>query len=217
MEFPDLSVETFPALETIAIVRHAFVARVPGVDVATDRAAAIRQLEPCHAMVRRTFGPRTFRTANQAHGRNIEVVDVRSVPRSIAADGLITNDPEVLLGIYVADCCALFLIDPESPSIGLVHSGRKGSELEIASEAVRKMKMEFGSDPSNLVAQLSPCIRPPLYEIDFASMIIDQLRKAGVSKIHDCGANTGADLDKYYSYRVEKGKTGRMLALLALS
>ena len=46
--------------------------------------------------------------------------------------------------------------------------------------------------------------------------IIEQCRAAGVKKIHDTGVCTACDIDRYYSYRAEKGKTGRMLALLGL-
>ena len=76
------------------------------------------------------------------------------------------------------------------------------------------MKEEFGSNPANLIVQLSPCIRPPHYEIDFAADIVEQCRAQGVKQIHD--SCTACHLDLYYSYRAEKGKTGRMLALLGL-
>jgi copper oxidase (laccase) domain-containing protein len=76
------------------------------------------------------------------------------------------------------------------------------------------MTREYGADPADIVAQLSPCIRPPQYEVDFAAEIIRQLRRAGVRHVADSGANTAADLERYYSYRMEKGRTGRLLALL---
>ena len=38
----------------------------------------------------------------------------------------------------------------------------------------------------------------------------------GVAEVVDCGDCTGANPDRYYSYRMEQGRTGRMLALLAL-
>ncbi len=79
------------------------------------------------------------------------------------------------------------------------------------------MKECFGSDPENMIVQLSPCIRPPHYEINFAAEIIRQCRSYGVKQIHDSGICTACDLDRYYSYRAEKGKTGRMLALLGLA
>jgi polyphenol oxidase len=132
-------------------------------------------------------------------------------------DGIITNRREVALGIHVADCCAVYIVDPKKPAIGLVHSGKKGTELGVVTNAIAQMKAHFGSNPADLVVQLSPCIRPPHYEIDFAAKIIGQCREQGVKQIHDSGICTACHPDLYYSYRAEKGKTGRMLALLALT
>jgi copper oxidase (laccase) domain-containing protein len=98
----------------------------------------------------------------------------------------------------------------------LAHSGKKGTELGIAPKTIKQMNETFGSDPANMIVQLSPCIRPPHYETDFAAEIIRQCRSCGVKQIHDSGVCTACDLDRYYSYRAEKGKTGRMLALLGL-
>ena len=131
-------------------------------------------------------------------------------------DGLITNQRGVCLGIYVADCCAVFLVDPVRRALGLVHSGKKGTELGIVASAIRTMMARFGSRVSDLVIQLSPCIRPPHYEIDFAADIVRQCRDLGVASVHDGGVCTACDLTRYYSYRAEKGRTGRMLAFLAL-
>jgi copper oxidase (laccase) domain-containing protein len=61
---------------------------------------------------------------------------------------------------------------------------------------------------------LGPCIRPPDYEVDFAREIQQQAKQAGVGLFHDSGLNTAADLSRFYSYRKEMGKTGRMLALI---
>jgi purine-nucleoside/S-methyl-5'-thioadenosine phosphorylase / adenosine deaminase len=132
-------------------------------------------------------------------------------------DGIITNQREVALGIHVADCCAVYIVDPKRPAIGLVHSGKKGTELGVVTNAIAQMKAHFGSNPADLVVQLSPCIRPPHYEIDFAAKIMGQCRAQGVKQIHDSGICTACHPDLYYSYRAEKGKTGRMLALLALA
>ncbi|MGZ5024155.1 MAG: polyphenol oxidase family protein, partial [Chthoniobacterales bacterium] len=131
-------------------------------------------------------------------------------------DGIVTNQRDVCLGVYVADCCALYLVDPIRNCIGLVHSGKKGTELQIAARAVALMQETFDSQPNELIVQLSPCIRPPHYEVDFAAEIVRQCRAAGVRQVYDCGVCTACDLERYYSYRLEKGKTGRMLALLAL-
>lgn len=131
-------------------------------------------------------------------------------------DGVITNQPGACLGIYVADCCAVYLVDPVRRVAGLVHSGKKGTELRIVPRAIAQMLETFGSDAKNLIVQLSPCIRPPHYEIDFAAEITRQCRAVGVAAVHDCKICTACDLDRYYSYRAEKGHTGRMLAILTL-
>ena len=213
-------VEFFPALTAIDICRHAFIERIPGIDVSHDKAEVLKALEAVHCEARREIGMADWPllTAQQIHGDKIAVVD-RSIDRDTefaGCDGLITNQRRIALGIHVADCCAIYVVDPKTPAIGLVHSGKKGTERAIVSKAIEQLRDHFGSDPADLIVQLSPCIRPPHYEIDFATQIIEQCRAAGVTKIHDSGVCTACDIDRYYSYRAEKGKTGRMLALLGL-
>ena len=159
-----------------------------------------------------------FITAEQVHEREIAVVNEPKVTdqRLGGCDGLVTNRPGNLLGIYVADCGAVFIVDPVRRAIGLVHSGKKGTELGIVGNAIDLMAEQFGSVAENLVVQLSPCIRPPHYEIDFAADIRRQCRERGVKQVHDSGVCTACDLERYYSYRAEKARTGRMLALLAV-
>jgi purine-nucleoside/S-methyl-5'-thioadenosine phosphorylase / adenosine deaminase len=212
----DPPVERFYALDALEDVLHGFVLRVPELDVRTDRETALRRLDGFHEIALRSFGPRQLRLAEQIHSNSVAVVSVDSSATSAGIDALITCDPNISLGIYVADCCAIFLVEPKRRVIGLVHSGKKGTALNIAGAAVRKMSAEFGCDPLSIIAQLSPCIRPPNYEADFAGEIVQQLKQSGVKQVFDCGENTAADLKKFYSYRMEKGRTGRMLALLAL-
>ena len=222
-----LPIQHFSGLSALPSVLHGFVLRVPGLDLRTDRESALERLEEYHSEARAVFGSREFYTAEQVHGSALAAVGRVGLHRDLDptsptsqtsnVDGLLTNDPGAVLGIYVADCCAIFLADPGRPAIGLVHSGRKGTELNIAGAAVRRMSHEFGTDPADVIAQLSPCIRPPFYEVDFAAEIQKQLRAAGVKHVFDTGENTGADLEKFYSYRMEKGRTGRMLALLGIA
>jgi copper oxidase (laccase) domain-containing protein len=216
----ELPVEQFPALYSLGGVIHCFVRRIPGIDVAHDKAETLRPLDGVHREVRAEYGlaGKRFLTAQQVHGREIAVID-RAVERDecfAGCDGLITNQAGVTLGIYVADCCAVYLIDPARRAIGLVHSGKKGTELGIVGRAIEQMTTRFGSAPQDLIVQLSPCIRPPHYEIDFAADIVRACRERGVFQVHDSGVCTACHLDRYYSYRAEKGKTGRMLALLAI-
>jgi copper oxidase (laccase) domain-containing protein len=213
----DVRVQRFPALDNLALIQHGFTLRVPGLEVRTDRATALERISGYHQAILEKLGPRVLRIAEQIHGSGVAIVDQRLPEKTAGVDALITNDPGVVLGIYVADCCAIYFVDPMRAVIGLAHSGRKGTEQNIAGATVERMVSSFGSVPEDLAIQLSPCIRPPFYEVDFASQIVTQLRTAGVRRIDDCGENTGADLERFYSYRMEKGSTGRMLAFLTLT
>jgi len=215
-----LPFEEFPALSAIGICRHIFTQRIPGVDVSHDKAEALRRRESAHREIRNTIGIGDWPllTAKQIHGNKVAIIDtpIESDKHFAGCDGFITNQRRIALGIYVADCCAVYIVDPKTPAVGLAHSGRKGTELGVVTNAITQMIERFGSEPAELIVQLSPCIRPPHYEIDFAAEIIEQCRAQGVLEIHDSGVCTACDLHRYYSYRAEKGKTGRMLALLAL-
>ncbi|HEY2711266.1 MAG TPA: polyphenol oxidase family protein [Chthoniobacterales bacterium] len=215
------ALEFFPGLSRIGFVRHGFIGRIPGIDVATDRASALQRLDASHRSVRGELdlARAPLVTAQQVHGDQIAVVDqpLRSDHEFAGTDALVTTLSDVSLGIYVADCCAVFLVDPIRRAIGLAHSGRKGTELNIVRRTIETMRDRIGTTPAELIVQLSPCIRPPHYEVDFAAEIVRQARAAGVVEVQDCGVCTACDLSRYYSYRAEKARTGRMLALLALN
>lgn len=207
----------FPALHDVP---HRFVLRHPEFAMNVERAEALARLAPWHQtfVTGMSYKPSMLRTAEQVHGAGVAVVNASSPPLTPSVDGLITRDPSVVLGIYVADCCAVYLHDPVAQAIGLVHAGKQGAALGIVGQAIQAMTKSFGSRPANIVVQLSPCIRPPAYEIDFAAQIRQTCLQEGIrpERLHDCGVCTSSDLSRFYSYRMEKGSTGRMLALLAL-
>jgi copper oxidase (laccase) domain-containing protein len=215
-----LLAERFAALNALPGIVYGFTLRVPGIQMSHDKAEALARLDSVHRRIRGEHGlaAAPFVTAQQVHGKEIGVIDSETAAAKCfeKCDGLVTNQRGVCLGIYVADCCAIFLIDPVRRAIGLVHSGKKGTELGVVANAIATMTARFGSRATDLVVQLSPCIRPPHYEIDFAAEIVRQCRELGVASVHDSGVCTACDLTRYYSYRAEKGRTGRMLAFLAL-
>ena len=222
--------QQFPALSAIEICLHVFTQRIPGIEVSHAKAEVLKRLDAAHRESRRAIGIGDWPlfTAEQNHGNKIAIVDKADPGRRSGAasppskefagcDGIITKQRGVALGVYVADCCAVYIVDQKTPAIGLVHSGRKGTELGVVTNAINEMTERFGSNPAEMIVQLSPCIRPPHYEVDFAAEIVRQSRAIGVKEIHDSRVCTACHLDRYYSYRTEKGKTGRMLALLGLN
>lgn len=198
-------------------LRAAFVPRLPGIDVAVDRTAALARLAPAHAdfLRARGFEPGRLATAEQVHGAAVAVAE--EAVCHAGADALITGRRDLALGIYVADCAAVYLADRRGRAIGLVHSGRAGTKANIVGQTIRALERNFGIKAADLTAEISPCIRPPLYETDFAAGIAQQARAAGVEDVRDAGICTGSNIGTYYSYRVERGLTGRMLAVLALA
>ncbi|MEI6534697.1 MAG: polyphenol oxidase family protein [Verrucomicrobiaceae bacterium] len=211
---------TFPALSAADGFSHVFTLRHPGIDVSVDRDEALQRLTSWHhEILHDELGilPAHLVTAEQIHGNRVAVVNGPRSGVEPATDGLICGRPGIALGIYVADCCAVYLIDPVSKAFGVVHSGKKGTEQNITGAAISLLAEEFAACPADLIVQLSPCIRPPAYEVDFAATICEQARTAGVKNgnIHDGGICTSSDLARFYSYRAEKGKTGRMVALIA--
>ena len=224
----NLPFEQFSAPSAIEICRHAFAQRIPGIDVSHDKPEVLKRLDAAHRGIRNGIGVDDWLlfTAQQIHGDRIAIVDRADCSGSRVGcedkqfpgcDGIITNQRGIVLGVYVADCCAVYIVDSKTPAIGLVHSGRKGTELGIVPNAIAQMSDRFGSDPADMIVQLSPCIRPPDYEVDFAAEIVRQCRALGVKTIHDSRVCTARDLKRYYSYRAEKGKTGRMLAVIGLN
>jgi copper oxidase (laccase) domain-containing protein len=219
-QIPALS---FRRLSELGFEKHAFAVRQPGVEVRDPRDEALRRLSEPYSRLRDELGlgDRRVHFAEQVHGEVIAVVPENQRESTTpvihpGADALISRAPNVCLGIYTADCCAVFIVDPLTRAVGLVHSGAKGTALRIVSKTLALMHSQFGCEPARLVVVLSPCVRPPLYEVDFASAIRQECERAGVAEVWDGGECTGLDTERYYSYRVEKGLTGRMLALLGI-
>jgi polyphenol oxidase len=218
--------EAFPFLETINSIpgiRAGWVERVPNLPITGDRDEAMNLLRSHHQQAISQFaGPSaSWCRAEQIHGTDIAVVPSNSqilapdgLPVVPGVDGLVTHHPKTVLAIYAADCGVIWLADRKTGAIGLLHSGKKGTEGNILANALTVMAKQFGTDPADVTAVLSPCIRPPDYEIDFAAQIATQAHDARLGNFLDCGLNTASDLQRFYSYRRELGKTGRMMAMI---
>ncbi|MCR8656013.1 peptidoglycan editing factor PgeF [Paenibacillus endoradicis] len=82
------------------------------------------------------------------------------------ADGMITNVPDILLTSFYADCVPLLFWDPVHEAIGLAHAGWKGTASAIAIEMVEAMKLNFGTEPDQLMVAIGPSIDQCCYEVD---------------------------------------------------
>jgi len=195
----------FPEL-TRRGVRHFF----------TLRGAKTPEVGDLPVELKRNGLPSAMVSAEQIHGAGVAKVGQAEAGTVIPqADALITGEAELTLVVRVADCGPVWLHCAKTGAMGLVHSGRRGTELGVVPATVQAMRKEFGAEPAGMLAFLGPCIRPPHYDMDFASEILRQLQQEGIAEIFDSGLCTASDPDRFYSFRREQGKTGRHFAVLA--
>jgi len=203
-----MEIETFPALQLTGL-KHGFSTRSAG------------PIENLENELNESFTAAGFPMvdavhAEQPHGNRVTPAYTPLGIRMPDVDAMATSVPQMPLVVRVADCGAVFFYDPIQQVIAVAHSGRKGTEGNIVKETIDCMESTYDVNPENLIVQLGPCIRPPHYEIDFAAEIGRQAKACGVRHYHDCGVCTASHLDRYYSYRAEKGKTGRMWGVFML-
>ena len=188
-----------------------------------DRDEAMCQLRPLHEAAIADFAGAAATGGAPSKCMEIAVAVVPGCPQIIAADGLpvvpgvdglITGQPGVVLAIYVADCGAIWLADRKTGAIGLLHSGKKGTESNIFGERLAGWRNT--SAPGRKMSP--PCSAPA--SARRTTMWISPRRSparrgsSGVGNFIDCGLNTASDPSRFYSYRKELGKTGRMMALI---
>ncbi len=77
-----------------------------------------------------------------------------------AYDAFITNIPNIGLMIQQADCQAVMLFDPVKKAVGIAHAGWRGSLLNIISKTIAAMSKEYATNPSDLLAPISPSLGP---------------------------------------------------------
>jgi polyphenol oxidase len=200
--------ETFAPLRQIPFVTHAFTLRTSE-DTRTDEFEA-------QAVAALSFRPGRFASAEQTHGNGVAVVFDTTGERVPMVDGLATSTKDLPLVIRCADCAAVFIVDERRPAIALVHSGKKGTLANIVGNTLATMRERFDTHPADCLAFIGPSIGPCHYEMDLWSSIEQQLRDEKVREVHNPRVCTACHLDRYFSYRAEKGQTGRMIAVLAL-
>lgn len=158
----------------------------------------------------RQLGYSRYAGAEQPHGN--AVATVATAGHVTGVDALITRQRGLPLVIRCADCAPVFIVDRSATTIALIHSGKKGTLANVVGATLSA----FPADPSDCLAFIGPCIGPCHYEMDLVATIRSQLETEGITNIHQAEVCNACSLTRYYSYRAEKGQTGRMFAVLAL-
>jgi polyphenol oxidase len=81
------------------------------------------------------------------------------------ADGILTDRPGILVGIQTADCVPVLVADPKRRAAAAIHAGWRGTVKRIVENGVERMRLEFGSDPQDLIAAIGPAVGPCCYQV----------------------------------------------------
>lgn len=110
--------------------------------------------------------------SQQTHTTNVRIVTKDDCGKGIYfplgytdVDGMITNEPDVVLATSFADCVPLYIVDPKNKAIGLSHSGWRGTVGKIGKVTIELMTKTYGTNPKDVVACIGPSICQSCYEI----------------------------------------------------
>jgi len=175
----------------------------------------------------------------QVHGDYVRLVNSNS-DSSIESDGMYSNQIGIILNVSIADCAAVLIFDKVKKVICGVHSGWKGTSLNIAGKAIQILKNEFASIPEDLLVYISLCAGGEEYEVgsevgelfprsikpkgndkflfDNKNEIYLQLIEEGIPEknIEVSEICTISNTD-FHSYRRDGDKSGRMSAFIGMS
>lgn len=173
----------------------------------------------------------------QTHSDKILKVDEEYIHSD--GDGMFTNLFNKFLVIKIADCAAVLLYDSQHQNIAAVHSGWRGTMQNIVKKAILKLKKNYGTNPKNILAYISPCASFEKYEVEWdvaqyfpdyiketregkylfdnKGQIKNQLLDAGVKPVNIEISDVCTINDtNFHSYRRDKEKSGRMAAFIGM-
>ena len=104
-------------------------------------------------------------TMRQVHGDNIIAIKDKQMKEAGEADGMVTPESGIYLGILTADCVPLLFIAPKQRLAAAVHAGWRGTLAGIAAKAVRLFKDQYGAAAGDLEVALGPSIGVCCYEV----------------------------------------------------
>ncbi len=121
-----------------------------------------------------------FVCGKQVHGDRVMIVNEKDAAEPYAysslfeADGYVTGTPMVPLVVFTADCIPLLLADEKNRVIAAVHSGWRGTVLDIEKQAVEKM-CSLGAETACIKACIGPAIGYCCFEV--GSEVIDAVNE----------------------------------------
>jgi hypothetical protein len=169
-------------------------------------------------------------TVHQVHSAEVVHAD-RPWPQDQRprADAMVTDRPNLLLGILTADCAPVLFADHRAVVVGAAHAGWRGALAGVTDSTIAAME-RLGARRDDIHAAVGPCIGQPSYEVDEAfrqafldhesdnarffvtgaagkphfdleAYVVHRLIAAGVGEVEALNLDTYSDADRFYSYR----------------
>ena len=202
----DIEYLTFPLLEQTGMVRHLFTTRAGGVSkgiYSTMNLSYTRgdEKEAVDENFRRIAGVLGCEVSDmvcsdQTHTVNLRVVTRQDggkgilIPRDYKEiDGLMTQEPGLVLATFYADCVPLYFVDTKRRAVALAHSGWRGTVARMGRCVVDKMREVYDTNPQDLVAAVGPSICQACYEVseDVAAEFICEFSNHSEEILQDKG------------------------------
>ena len=235
--------------------RHEGVSRAAysSLNLGSNTLDSIHNVIGNRSLLARAFGATVDKvvTVAQNHGTNLLVIDSPNPDYAhflkLECDGIITNQPGLMIGVCVADCAPILLLDPVKGAAAAIHAGWKGTAGKIVPKGVAALVSLFGSNPADILAAIGPTIGACCYEVDVAvrdafikgvgdwgdyavpaadgkwkldlSLAnVHQLTAAGIpsENIETAEICVSCRPESFFSYRRDKGETGRQMGFIML-
>jgi len=144
-------------------------------------------------------------------------------------DAMVTDTPNLLIGILTADCAPVLFADHRAVVVGAAHAGWRGALAGVTDSTIAAME-KLGARREHIHAAVGPCIGQPSYEVDeefrkrfeaddpdnqrffltgpggkpqfdLEGYVVHRLIAAGIDEVEALNLDTYADPDRFYSYR----------------
>src|SRR5260221_7621416 len=190
-------------------------------NIEENRCRAVESLSPGASLV----------TLYQVHGkRTVKIEKPWAFEDAPEADAMVTNIPDIALGILAADCAPVLLADASAQVVGAAHAGWKGALAGVLDSAIERMEA-LGAQRKRIVAAIGPCIgvdayeggpdlrerfvasdpaqqrffrpgsRPHHFQFDLESLVESRLEAARLARVWRASVCTYADEAAFFSYR----------------
>lgn len=104
---------------------------------------------------------------HQVHGQDVYVVNRSNYDEVLGKDGdsIITNERNLPIGVFTADCVPILLYDKSKNVVAAIHAGWRGVVSKILTKTIKKMEEKFSSKTKDIIMVVGPFIGECCFEV----------------------------------------------------